>query len=109
MAQFSEIACTFYMYLLYQVSSFCRWYPRLISFLFTSAGDGVVYPTRTIDLDSDGLLADRQRWMEEGDLENQTSNGTGTVLHCAAIRLRVFIISNALCDMRKLVPVFYPL
>ena len=35
----------------------------------------MVYPTRTVDLDSDGLLADRQRWMEEGDLENHTSNG----------------------------------
>lgn len=32
-----------------------------------SAGDGISYPTRTIDLDSDGLLADRQRWMEEGE------------------------------------------
>ena len=39
-----------------------------------------MYPTRTIDLDSDGLLSDRQRWMEEGDLENHTSNGTGTAL-----------------------------
>ncbi|KAK3099558.1 hypothetical protein FSP39_006233 [Pinctada imbricata] len=36
----------------------------------TSAGDGVAYPTRTIDIDSDGLLADRQRWMEEGDLDS---------------------------------------
>ncbi|XP_060596193.1 palmitoyltransferase ZDHHC15B-like isoform X2 [Ruditapes philippinarum] len=41
-----------------------------------SSGDGVVYPTRTIDLDSDGLLADRQRWMEEGDLDNHMENGT---------------------------------
>lgn len=36
-----------------------------------SVGDGVTYPTRTVDLDSDGLLAERQRWMEEGgDLGN---------------------------------------
>jgi len=32
-----------------------------------SLGDGVTYPTRTVDLDSDGLLGQRQRWMEEGD------------------------------------------
>jgi len=40
-----------------------------------SAGDGVTFPTRTIDLDSDGLLADRQRWMEEGELESHLNNG----------------------------------
>ncbi|XP_048772948.1 palmitoyltransferase ZDHHC15B-like isoform X5 [Ostrea edulis] len=43
--------------------------------VFTSAGDGISYPTRTIDLDSDGLLADRQRWMEEGE-----SDGGGTLI-----------------------------
>ena len=37
---------------------------------YFSAGDGVSYPTRTIDLDSDGLLADRQRWMEEGEMDS---------------------------------------
>ncbi|XP_052795358.1 palmitoyltransferase ZDHHC15B-like isoform X3 [Mya arenaria] len=40
-----------------------------------SAGDGVTFPTRTVDLDSDGLLADRQRWMEEGDLDTHINNG----------------------------------
>ncbi|KAK7476929.1 hypothetical protein BaRGS_00031788, partial [Batillaria attramentaria] len=29
-------------------------------------GDGVTYPTRTVDNDNDGLLGARQRWMEEG-------------------------------------------
>ena len=31
-----------------------------------SLGDGVTYPTRTVDNDDDNLLAARQRWMEEG-------------------------------------------
>ena len=31
-----------------------------------SLGDGVTYPTRTVDNDNDNLLAARQRWMEEG-------------------------------------------
>ena len=40
----------------------------ILSFLPScSMGDGVTYPTRTVDLDSDGLLGQRQRWMEEGD------------------------------------------
>lgn len=44
-----------------------------------SAGDGVTYPTRTIDLDSDGLLADRQRWMEEGESDGgEKPRGYGT-------------------------------
>ena len=34
-----------------------------------SFGDGIAYPTRTVDISSDGLLADRQRWMEEGDAD----------------------------------------
>ncbi|KAK3774673.1 hypothetical protein RRG08_035100 [Elysia crispata] len=37
-------------------------------------GDGVTYPTRTVDLDSDGLLGQRQRWMEEGDQESSFEN-----------------------------------
>ncbi|XP_063414917.1 palmitoyltransferase ZDHHC20-B-like isoform X1 [Mytilus trossulus] len=34
-----------------------------------SFGDGIAYPTRTVDIPSDGLLGDRQRWMEEGDAD----------------------------------------
>ncbi|XP_064608537.1 palmitoyltransferase ZDHHC20-B-like isoform X2 [Liolophura sinensis] len=34
-----------------------------------SMGDGVTYPTRNVDLDSDCLLAERQRWMEEGEVD----------------------------------------
>ncbi|CAC5414536.1 ZDHHC2_15_20 [Mytilus coruscus] len=37
--------------------------------IFSSFGDGIAYPTRTVDIPSDGLLADRQRWMEEGDAD----------------------------------------
>ncbi|XP_064636682.1 palmitoyltransferase ZDHHC20-B-like isoform X3 [Lineus longissimus] len=32
-----------------------------------SMGDGVTYPTRSEDIDSDHLLAQRQRWAEEGE------------------------------------------
>lgn len=46
------------------------------NFCHCSAGDGVTFPTRTVDLDSDGLLADRQRWMEEGELDSHLNNGT---------------------------------
>ncbi|RUS89183.1 hypothetical protein EGW08_003062 [Elysia chlorotica] len=42
--------------------------------VFTSMGDGVTYPTRTVDLDSDGLLGQRQRWMEEGDQDSSFEN-----------------------------------
>lgn len=42
-------------------------------FLF-SMGDGITYPTRTVDLDSDHLLGERQRWMEEGE-----ANGTAGI------------------------------
>lgn len=41
-------------------------------------GDGVTYPTRNVDLDSDCLLAERQRWMEEGEADQPNGN-TGTV------------------------------
>ena len=40
------------------------WPWRLV--LCFSLGDGVTYPTRTVDNDDDNLLAARQRWMEEG-------------------------------------------
>ncbi|XP_074650926.1 palmitoyltransferase ZDHHC15-like isoform X2 [Tubulanus polymorphus] len=33
----------------------------------TSLGDGVTYPTRNEDIDTDNLLAQRQRWAEEAD------------------------------------------
>ncbi|KAK2166335.1 hypothetical protein LSH36_40g19028 [Paralvinella palmiformis] len=32
-------------------------------------GDGVTYPVRTVDEDYDSLLGQRQRWMEEGDVD----------------------------------------
>ncbi|ESP00231.1 hypothetical protein LOTGIDRAFT_226027 [Lottia gigantea] len=35
--------------------------------VFSSIGDGVNFPTRNVDIDSDNLLGDRQRWMEEGN------------------------------------------
>jgi hypothetical protein len=42
-----------------------------------SLGDGVTYPTRTVDNDGDNLLAARQRWMEEGgDEYEQGKNST---------------------------------
>ena len=41
-----------------------------------SFGDGVTYPVRTIDEDYDSLLGQRQRWMEEGEGESETSPGT---------------------------------
>lgn len=47
----------------------------MVTIFVFSAGDGVTFPTRTVDLDSDGLLADRQRWMEEGELESNLENG----------------------------------
>ena len=37
-----------------------------------SMGDGLSFPVRTIDEDYDSLLGQRQRWMEEIDVE---SNG----------------------------------
>ncbi|XP_076467412.1 palmitoyltransferase ZDHHC20-B-like isoform X1 [Babylonia areolata] len=37
-----------------------------------SMGDGITYPTRTVDEDSDNLLAARQRWMEEGGDESDS-------------------------------------
>ncbi|CAC5414537.1 unnamed protein product [Mytilus coruscus] len=46
-----------------------------------SFGDGIAYPTRTVDIPSDGLLADRQRWMEEGDADGGTQlSGSSTNL-----------------------------
>lgn len=42
-------------------------YTILLTFCLFSFGDGVTYPTRTVDEDHDTLLGDRQRWMEEGD------------------------------------------
>ncbi|ELT91032.1 hypothetical protein CAPTEDRAFT_220171 [Capitella teleta] len=43
--------------------------------LFTSFGDGVNYPVRTIDEDYDTLLGQRQRWMEDGTAEEDNSPG----------------------------------
>ncbi|KAK7097878.1 palmitoyltransferase ZDHHC20-B-like isoform X2 [Littorina saxatilis] len=40
-----------------------------------SVGDGVTYPTRTVDQDDDGLLASRQRWMEEGGDDFEAGSG----------------------------------
>ena len=41
---------------------------------FYSLGDGVTFPTRTVDNDNDNLLASRQRWMEEGGDEFSPGN-----------------------------------
>ncbi|BFZ24309.1 hypothetical protein BsWGS_27349 [Bradybaena similaris] len=35
--------------------------------VFSSLGSGVTFPTQTVDLDSEDLLGQRQRWMEEGE------------------------------------------
>ncbi|XP_070198262.1 palmitoyltransferase ZDHHC2-like isoform X5 [Littorina saxatilis] len=43
--------------------------------MFSSVGDGVTYPTRTVDQDDDGLLASRQRWMEEGGDDFEAGSG----------------------------------
>lgn len=56
-----------------------------------SAGDGVTYPTRTIDLDSDGLLADRQRWMEEGESDG---GGEEQILFFVYLPLAVFLLAG---------------
>ncbi|KAK6173112.1 hypothetical protein SNE40_016631 [Patella caerulea] len=40
-----------------------------------SVGDGINFPTRNIDIDSDTLLGDRQRWMEEGNEPGDSSDG----------------------------------
>lgn len=64
---------------MYQYTVWYTWYGQVMWLLSAfSAGDGISYPTRTIDLDSDGLLADRQRWMEEGG----ESDGGGTLINC---------------------------
>ena len=64
---------------MYQFTVWYTWYRQVMWLLSAfSAGDGISYPTRTIDLDSDGLLADRQRWMEEGG----ESDGGGTLINC---------------------------
>ena len=49
--------------------------------VYYSFGDGIAYPTRTVDISSDSLLADRQRWMEEGDADGgKIEEGGGEVL-----------------------------
>jgi len=41
-------------------------------FFYNSVGDGLSFPVRTVDEDYDSLLGQRQRWMEDGDVD---SNG----------------------------------
>ena len=41
----------------------------MLALLF-SLGDGVSFPVRNVDEDYDQLLGERQRWMEEGDADN---------------------------------------
>lgn len=50
-------------------------------------GDGITYPTRTVDLDSDHLLGERQRWMEEGE-----ANGTAGIANVHFIKAFLPII-----------------
>lgn len=51
----------------------------LCSYLF-SLGNGVSFPTRTEDNDGDNLLANRQRWMEEGGNEESSDGGNMNLL-----------------------------
>ena len=53
-----------------------------------SFGDGVNFPVRTIDEDYDSLLGQRQRWMEEGDVETETSPGECLHRHRSEVESR---------------------
>ena len=68
----------------------------IVNTCYFSAGDGVSYPTRTIDLDSDGLLADRQRWMEEGEMDSNPGqwakkDNSYILLVCGVLELSLFL------------------
>ncbi len=51
-----------------------------IPFVTYSFGDGVTYPVRSVDEAHDSLLGQRQRWMEEGDVDGSGKEDIGTAL-----------------------------